>query len=229
MSQIRVVVVDGQRTFADALASRLAAEPGLLLVAAAESAAAVRGLLVSRHADVVLLDSELTEGLPLAAELARMRATNAPPVRVIMLGTVREAARIVEALRTGIAGWVPKEESIEQLLGVIRSVMRDEISLPATEVGAVLRLLLHESDERKAPLKHPLGSLTPREREVLSYLTEGIGRREVAERMHLSANTVRSHMQNLMAKLGVHTTLEAVALARRVHPHEMHPRPAPWS
>ena len=229
MTQISVVVVDGQRTFADALASRLAAEPGLRLVAAAESAAAARRLLFGRRVDVVLLDSELTEGLRLAAELACIRAATPQPVRVIMLGTVPEVTRIVEALRSGIAGWVPKEESIEQLLGVIRGVMRDETWLPATALGPVLRLLLHERDEQAASLKHPLGSLTPREREVLSYLAQGIGRREVAERMHLSANTVRSHLQNLMAKLGVHTTLEAVALARRAQLREGHSRAASWS
>jgi len=223
MTQISVVVVDGQRTFADALASRLAAEPGLLLIAAAESAAAADRLLFGRHVDVVLLDSELTEGLRLAAELACIRAATPQPVRVIMLGTVPEATRLMEALRSGIAGWVLKEESIERLLGVIRGVMRDETWLPATAVGPVLRLLL-QRDEREASLKHPLGSLTPREREVLSYLAEGIGRREVAERMHLSAHTVRSHLQNLMGKLGVHTTLEAVALARQARLSEARPR-----
>ena len=236
MTQISVFVIDGQRTFADALAFRLAAEPGLSLVAAADSAAAARRMLAGRHVDVVLLDSDLADGLDLAAELTRIHAAEltrihaaTEPVRVIMLGSVPEATRVVEALRTGIAAWVPKDESIEQLLGVIRGVMRDETRLPATAVGPVLRLLLYEHDEREALPKHPLGSLTRREREVLSYLVEGIGRREVAERMHLSAHTVRSHLQNLMGKLGVHTTLEAVALARRAQLHEARPSSASGS
>jgi two-component system NarL family response regulator len=229
MTQISVVVVDGQRTFADALAVRLAAEPGLLLVCAAESAAAARRLLAGRHVDVVLLDSELTEGLDLATDLASTGSATTRAVRVIMLGTMPAAAHIVAALRTGIAGWVPKDESIEQLLGVIRGVMRDETWLPAMAVGPVLRLLLDERDEREASSNHPLGGLTPREREVLSYLADGIGRREVAERMHLSANTVRSHLQNLMAKLDVHTTLEAVALARRAPVRAARPKVTSWS
>lgn len=215
MTQICVIVVDGQRTFADALAARLAAEPGLLLVGIAESAAAARRLRAGRDVDVVLLDSELTEGLDLAAELAGIGSGTARAVQVIMLGPMPEAARVVAALRTGIAGWVPKDESIEWLLGVIRGVMRGETWLPVTTVGPVLRLLLDERNERETSSQHPLGGLTPREREVLSYLAEGIGRLEVAERMHLSANTIRSHLQNLMGKLGVHSTLEAVALARQ--------------
>jgi DNA-binding NarL/FixJ family response regulator len=224
MTQIRVVVIDGQRTFADALAARLTVEPGLLLVAVAESAAAARRLLDGRHVDIVLLDSELPQSLDLAAELTEIRAAASRSARVIMLGPVPEAPRTVEALRTGIVGWIPKEESIEQLLRTISGVMRDEMWLPAAAMGPVLRLLLHERDEQDATVNHPLGSLTPREREVLTYLAEGIGRREAAERMHLSAHTVRSHLQNLMAKLGVHTTLEAVAVARQAQTTEPRPK-----
>jgi DNA-binding NarL/FixJ family response regulator len=224
MTQIRVVVIDGQRTFADALAARLTVEPGLLLVAVAESAAAARRLLDGRHVDIVLLDSELPQSIDLAAELTEIRAAASRSARVIMLGPVPEAPQTVEALRTGIVGWIPKEESIEQLLRTISGVMRDEMWLPAAAMGPVLRLLLHERDEQDATVNHPLGSLTPREREVLTYLAEGIGRREAAERMHLSAHTVRSHLQNLMAKLGVHTTLEAVAVARQAQTTEPRPK-----
>jgi DNA-binding NarL/FixJ family response regulator len=215
MSEISLVVVDGQCTFADALASCLAAEDGLLVVATADSAAATRRLLVGRHVDIVLLGSELPEGLHLAAELARIRPNTPRPIRVIMLGTVPEATRVVAALRAGVTAWVSKDDSIEHLLDAIRCAMRDETWLPATLVGPVLRLLLHQNDQREASQKHPLASLTPREREVLSQLAEGLGRREVGERMHLSANTVRSHLQNLMGKLKVHSTLEAVAIARQ--------------
>lgn len=229
MTQASLIVVDGQRTFADALASRLAAEPDLSVAAAAESAAAARRSLVGRHVDIALLDSELSGGLHLAAELAGVRARTSPPVQVIMLGTVPAPARMVEAVRSGIAGWVPKEESIEQLLSAIRSVLGGGTWFPGTAVGPILRLLILECDQRQASLEHPLGSLTRREREVLSHLAEGVSRREVAERMNVSGNTVRSHLQNLMAKLDVHTTLEAVALARRVQPREVHPGTVPSS
>jgi DNA-binding NarL/FixJ family response regulator len=222
MTPIKLVVIDGQRTFADALASRLAAEPDLDLVAVAESTTGARRLLNGRHVDVVLLDSELPQSLDFAAELGGMRAASTPPARVIMLGPVSEVTRTVEALRAGIAGWVPKEESLQQLLNIISGAMRDEMWLPSAAIGPVLRLLLRDHDERNAYPKHPLGSLTPRERELLAYLADGIGRREAAERMHLSANTVRSHLQNLMGKLGVHTTLEAVAVARQAEAAEAH-------
>jgi len=215
MTQISVVVIDGQRTFADAIAARLAAEPSLTVVAFAESVAAVQRLLAGRHVDIALLDAELPDSPRLAAKLAAAHTCGPRPIRVIMIGRVPEAAQIVAALRAGARGWVPKEESIEHLLEVIRGVMRGETWLPPRVVSDILRLLLDEGCEPSGSQKNPIAGLTAREQEVLSYLVQGIGRREVADRMQLSTNTVRSHLQNLMAKLGVHTTLEAVALARR--------------
>jgi DNA-binding NarL/FixJ family response regulator len=229
MAQISLVVIDGQRTFADALAERLSAEAGLVVMAAAESVAPVRRLLVGRHVDVALLDTELPEALHFATEMACARDAAPHPVRVIMLGTVPEATRIVEALRAGIAGWVQKGESIQNLLEAIRGVIRGETWLPAAAVGPVLQLLLDGSDPQPTPGTYPLAALTAREREVLSYLAQGMRRREVAEHMHLSPNTVRSHMQNLMGKLEVHTTLEAVALARRAQLRGTPVKVASWS
>jgi DNA-binding NarL/FixJ family response regulator len=170
---------------------------------------------------VVLIDSTLPEGLDLAAELTQTGTATTQRTRVILLGAVPEPVRIVEALRAGIAAWVAKEDSIQYLLDAIHGVVHDETWLPQTAVGPVLKLLLHQRDEWEASETHPLASLTPREREVLSYLAEGIGRREVAEQMKLSANTIRSHLQNLMAKLEVHSSLEAVALARRANASDM--------
>jgi DNA-binding NarL/FixJ family response regulator len=212
MAQISLVVIDGQRTFADALAERLSSEVSLRVVATADSVPSVSRLLVGRHVDIALLDTELPDGLHFATNMARADAPH--PVRVIMMGAVPEAARIVEALRAGITGWVRKGDSVEHLLEAIQGVMRGETWLPATAVGPVLRLLLY-GHGRPASETDPLVTLTSREREVLSFLAQGMGRREVAKHMHLSPNTVRSHMQNLMGKLKVHTTLEAVALARR--------------
>jgi DNA-binding NarL/FixJ family response regulator len=208
MTRISVAVIDGQRAFADALASRLAAEPDLQVVAVSASAAAARRLLDDHYLDVVLLDSELAQDLRPPADMS-------PPPRVILLGPVPDATRTVEALHVGITGWVPKEESIKHLLDVVRGVMRGEIWLPDKAVGPVLRFLLQQPRERDTSSTDPLTRLTPREREVLAYLTLGISRREAAERMHLSAGTVRTHVQHLMGKLGVHSALEAVAVARQ--------------
>jgi DNA-binding NarL/FixJ family response regulator len=209
--KIRVLIVDQQLTFRDALAARLRAEDDLEVVAETQSTESARRVLVGRPTDVILLDAELPDdsGFVFCAEMTRR--VHAP--RVVMLSAGSDAQRIVDAVRSCAVGWVRKGESIDHLLGVIRGVVRGETWLPPAELGGVLRLLIEEQNERRGR-DELLAVLTPRERDVLFHLVEGAGRKEVAERLQLSANTVRTHLQSLMAKLGVHSTLEVVALTR---------------
>jgi DNA-binding NarL/FixJ family response regulator len=209
--KVQVLIVDQQRTFHDALAVRLRAEPDLAVAAEAQSTESARRALTGRAADVILLDAELP-GDSAFAFCTKMTQRVDPP-RVVMLSVVSDARRIVAAVRAGAAGWVRKDASIDHLLCVIRGVVRGETWLPPTELGGVLRLLIEDKDDRQDG-DELLAALTPREQEVLFHLVQGAGRKEVAERLQLSANTVRTHLQSLMGKLGVHSTLEVVALTR---------------
>jgi DNA-binding NarL/FixJ family response regulator len=208
---ISVFVIDAERTFADALSARLEAEADIDIVMPLHPKAPAPSLILGRHADVVLLDADLPDSL--AANLCEELAARAEAPRVVMMSSNSRANRVAEAVRAGAAGWVRKDESLDHLLQVVRGVVAGETWLPRAEMGAVLRLLLEEREQRRES-DRLLAALTPREREILSCLADGAGRRDVAERLHLSANTVRTHLQNLMAKLGVHSTLEAVALTR---------------
>ena len=203
--KITAVVIDEERTFADALAIRLDAEEDIKVVAVAQRTAASMGW----HADIILLDFDL------AGSIRFCQAASRPPnaTRVIMLSRTSEPSRIVAAIKAGACAWVRKDESMEHLLRVLRGVARGETWLPPAETGNVLSILLRKRDGRKDG-DRLLALLTPRERQVLACLAEGAGRKQVAERLNLTANTVRTHQQNIMAKLGVHSTLEAVALTR---------------
>jgi DNA-binding NarL/FixJ family response regulator len=218
---LRVVVVDQQRTFADALAARLGGEDDLTVIGMVPPATPDAGFIVAGGVDIVLLDGDLPEDASLSLCLQISGRDDAP--QVIMLSDSAEPQRIVRAIRAGAAAWVRKNETIDQLLLVLRAVARGEMWLPPAEMSHVVRLLLHEQDEQRTD-DGLFAALTPREREVLRHLTEGFGREDVAEQLHLSRNTVRTHLQNLMAKLGVHSTLEAVVMARsRLEPRS----PAP--
>jgi DNA-binding NarL/FixJ family response regulator len=220
---LNVFLIDKERTFADALAARLEAEDDIEVVMAVHRQAPAPSLIVGRHADVVLLDADLPDDA--AIRLCEELSGRADAPRVVMLSRSSEASRIADSVRVGASAWVRKGESLEYLLQVIRGAAAGETWLPPAETGAVLRLLLQEQ-KQQGESDRLLASLTPREREVLACLAEGAGRQDVAERLHLSANTVRTHLQNLMAKLGVHSTLEAVAVTRSqlaVLPHLAEP------
>jgi two-component system NarL family response regulator len=208
---IRVLIVDQHLAFRDALATRLQTEQDLAVLAKAHSAEFAASVLVGRQADVILLDADLPDQSAIAFS-TEMTQRQDPP-RIVMLSVASEPERIVAAMRAGAAAWVRKDESVDHLLSVIRGVVRGESWLPPRELGAVLNRLIEHQDHRRDS-DDLLAVLTPRERDVLFLLAEGAGRNEVARRLQLSANTVRTHLQSLMSKFGVHSALEVVALAR---------------
>ncbi|MFD5098392.1 helix-turn-helix transcriptional regulator [Streptomyces albidochromogenes] len=237
MARIRVLVVDDHRIFAESLAAALAAEPDVEVAAAGSGPAALRALeraaAESRRFDVMLVDADLgasaaqppravqvpeqgegegglVDGIALVAGVR----TGQLAVRSVVLAERDDPSRAALALQAGAAGWVAKDCSLQRLLAVIRGVLRDETHLPPALLTGVLRELT-AARKHRTESERLVQSLTPREREVLRCMVAGLGRKAVAERLFLSPHTVRTHMQNVLGKLGVHSTLAAVALARR--------------
>jgi DNA-binding NarL/FixJ family response regulator len=210
--EIRVLIADRERTFAEALAARLEGEEDITVVGAVQARTLGPWLTAANSADVIVVDADLPGAVTnrLYAELV----SRAAAAKVIMLSASSEPERIMSAVRAGASAWVRKDQSLEDLLRVIRGVVRGETWLPPAETGKVIRLLLQEQERRQRG-ERLFASLTPRERAVLACLAEGAGHPEaIAKQLHLSVNTVRTHLRNIMAKLGVRSALEAVALAR---------------
>jgi len=207
-----ILILLQERAFADALAIRLESEPDLKVVAALDATALPRAFADNR-ADVALLDADLADNAAFGLYQELCQAPDAP--YVVCLGHSSDPESIVRAIRAGATGWVRQDESLVRLIYVIRAVARGETWLPSDQTGEVLQLLMRRPD-RDEGADRLLATLTGREREVLRCLAKGYRRCDVAEHLHMSPNTVRTHLQNLMAKLGVHTALEAVALTHQV-------------
>ena len=207
---VDVLVIDRQRTFADAVAVWLETAAGVASATAVYSAQSAQCVVAGSHVDIVLVDGDMPDNVSLT--LCAEAACRDHPPRIIVLSASAEAGRILAAIRAGAVAWVRKDESGEHLLQVIGRVARGETWVPPSELGHVFQLLLDELSEVRE--EDPLAALTRRERDVLLQVAQGADRKEVAERLHLSVNTVRTHMQSLMAKLGVHSALEAVAVTR---------------
>ncbi|MFI1017496.1 LuxR C-terminal-related transcriptional regulator [Streptomyces sp. NPDC020965] len=237
MVRIRVLVVDDHRIFAESLAAALAAESDVDVAAAGSGPAALRCLdraaADGRPFDVMLVDADLGIGGPgVRTPVARAVSDDGddgivdgislvagvrsgqPAVRTVVLAEKDDPCRAALALQAGASGWVAKDCSLQRLLAVIRGVLRDETHLPPALLTGVLRELT-AARKHRTESERLVESLTPREREVLRCMVAGLGRKAVAERLFLSPHTVRTHMQNVLGKLGVHSTLAAVALARR--------------
>jgi len=209
---ISIFIADQERAFAEALAARLGDEEDITVVGAIQVRTQGSWLVAAKSAEILVVDGDLPDAAVkrLCAEAAGSTGSS----RVVALSFSSEPERIVNAVRAGAAAWVRKDQSLEYLLRVIRGVVRGETWLPPSETGEVMRLLLLEQ-ERRQQSERLFASLTTRERVVLARLAEGAGNPEaIAKQLHLSTFTVRTHLRNIMAKLGVHSALEAVALAR---------------
>jgi DNA-binding NarL/FixJ family response regulator len=209
MTGIPLLVVDDHALFADALQARLAQEPDLGPVAVAYGPReAIRQVATARPA-VVVLDLVLGDasGLDLVEEVR----TVAPETRVVILTGVDSVQDAVTAACRGARAWLPKTVDANHLVRVVRGVSRGEAWFAPDLLGPVLTELTTRSGARP----DPLAALTARETQVLQCMVDGLSRPQIATRLRVSENTVRTHTQNLIAKLGVHSSLESVALALR--------------
>lgn len=205
---IWLAVVDRNRVFADVIAARLGAEQDIQVLRCTDEPAAFPQLVGRSAVDVVLADAGLfaPEEIPAGAP-GRCRAA------IVLMAEARDQALLLPAVRAGVRGWVPRSAPIDTLLTAVREAAGGGTWLPPTALTRVLGELLSEP-EHDDPVRALLATLTPREREVLSCLAEGLGRPAAAARLRMSTNTVRTHVQSILAKLEVSSALAAVALWR---------------
>jgi DNA-binding NarL/FixJ family response regulator len=215
--EYRVVVVDDQLTFAEALASRLDVEPDLEVVAALGSVEALWDFLAHRQVDLVLLglDHDPSGTNSKGPDALRQLGRRHPSVRVVVMASHTDAWTVAEAIEAGVSGWVPKDLGIDKLLDTVTGVRHEETWIPADVLTGALRVLT-ENRRHAGARRTVLHRLTPRERDVLQCLVDGLNRHEIADHLFLSPNTVRTHVQHLLRKLGVHSSLTAAAIAREL-------------
>jgi len=228
---IQLAIIDGSRIFADALAARLSAEPDIRVLRCATGSAALRQAVTYSSVDVVLGDAALfePEGIDNATSSvpSRVDSADATPGRttpaLVLLADSGDRNRLAPAVRRGVRGWVPRDCTVDELLAAIREAAVGGTWMPPKVLTAVLEELTWRPPPDD-PARALLARLTPREQDVLTCLADGLGRVEVAARLHVSTNTVRTHVQSILSKLGVNSAIAAVALLRKAATASAPPR-----
>ena len=210
MRRISVLVADDHQVFADALQAFLSDAEDIGPVWVAYSAAEALRRVQHAPVDVAVVDYALGDAT--GADVATRLGEIAPHTPVIVLSGIDALDAVVDALVAGVRGWLPKMVDTDHLLRAIRGVHAGEMWLDRALLGAAMPELLNRL---LRPPPDPLDVLTEREREVLDCMVDGLNRNQIATLLHVSGNTVRTHTQNVIKKLGVHSSLEAVTLALR--------------
>ena len=201
---MRIVVCDDHRVLLEALSHALSTRGYTVEATASTPAEAVAA--VKRHEpDLLLVDVSFPDGSGLDA--AREVISHHPRTRVVILTGSDDASTAMEAARIGVAGYIRKDQ---RLSAIAEALCRAAAGEPWVDATALKRLRSAQSNAT-AP-RHPVDELTRQERVVLAMLEEGLSTAEIVRRMGIGTSTVRSHIQAILTKLGVHSRVQAVAM-----------------
>jgi DNA-binding NarL/FixJ family response regulator len=203
----RVLLADSQPLFNEALEALFSRDRTHVVVgrcsSAEEAFSAVGGLLP----DLMLVDSAL--GLDGSPNLVTRLLEAHPGVKLVVLGDDRDVDLMLAAIRAGAAGVVGKTHGASTVLRVADAVLAGEAAIPR----AMLLELARRMAAKDRSADSPLARLSPRERQVLALLSRGWDNARIGRDLFISQHTVRTHIQNILEKLGMHSKLEAATFA----------------
>jgi DNA-binding NarL/FixJ family response regulator len=206
MAMARVLLADSQPLFNEALEALFSRDDAHQVIGRCSSADDAFTHVASLRPDLVLVDAAL--GLEGSPNLVKRMLEASPEARVIVLGDDHDADLLLAAIRAGAAGVVGKTYGASTVLRVAGAVLEGE--------GAVPRAMLLGLARRMAATDRPnspLSRLSPRERQVLALLSRGWDNARIGRDLFISQHTVRTHIQNILEKLGMHSKLEAATFA----------------
>lgn len=207
---IRLLLVDDQELFLQGLSMILESQEGLEIVGTVLDGEQAIARTRELQPDVVLMDIRMPVLDGVSATAAIRRESPAPPPHVIVLTTIRQDKAVVDALRAGASGFLLKDARPEFLVQSIRAVVDGQQVIAPAETFDLLRAF---APARPAPDTSILAELTVRERELFALAARGLSNSEIATQLWVAETTVKTHMRAILAKLGVASRVQLIALA----------------
>jgi DNA-binding NarL/FixJ family response regulator len=205
-----VVLIDDNRLLRDGLSTLLSAQ-GLSVVATARSGHEALREVARVKPQLVLLDSALgdREGPMFVREMRQ----SFPDIKLIVMGLLPAHDEFVEFIKAGVRGFILKDATIEVFVSTIMAVADGASVLPPLLAGTLFAPGAAQPRARGKRGAKAAVRMTAREREVIACISDGMGNKEIADRLHVATHTVKSHVHNILEKLALHTRLEVAAYA----------------
>ncbi|NQD40307.1 response regulator [Glutamicibacter halophytocola] len=203
MTTISVLLVDDHLVVRSGLKALLDTQPDIEVIAEADSGEAALRILENLSPDVVVMDLAMGAGMDGIDAIKEIHQRNAKQA-VLVFTTYDSDADIVRAVDAGAMGYLLKDAAPEEIFSAVRGASNGKSVMSAPVASKLFRRL-----------RNPDEALTPREAELLSLLVEGLGNKELSQRLFISEATVKTHLAHIYAKLGVETRVEAITTAIR--------------
>lgn len=207
--KIRLLLVDDHAVIRSGLRMLLQSQPDMRIVAEAETGNQAVQMMHRHEPDVVLMDIQMPDmnGIEATKKIKAIRGETA----VLALTMHEDDQYFFAMLQAGASGYVPKRAAPDELVSAIRTVYRGEVFLYPSLASRLVQTYLGQSPEEEE--NETLDKLTPREKEVLTLIAEGLTNPEIAEKLVISVKTVDRHRENIMQKLNLHSRVDLVKYA----------------
>lgn len=213
MKKIRLLLIEDNRLLRDGITSMLKEHPDLKVVAALGTGEKVLPKIQAFDPDVILLDVGLRSQNSL--EIVKSIKNKSNKVRVIVMHLIPTQADILDFVKAGSSGLIMKDATVSDFLRTIRSVAQGEKVLPSHLTESLFSQIVERAVKSTGNDKLIESvRMTKRERQVIELIADGLMNKEIAQKLHLSTFTVKSHVHNILEKLALHTRLQ---IARYAH------------
>jgi len=207
---IRVFLVDDHEVVRRGVHDLLDAEPDIEVVGEAGTVGHALARGPALRPDVAILDVRLPDGDGIG--VCRELRSRVPELACLMLTSFDDDDALLDAIMAGAAGYVLKQIKGSDLISAVRTVASGQSMLDPATTARLMSSLRHQ-EEPASPQDETLATLTPREREILELIGEGLTNRQIGKRLFLSEKTVKNHISRMLAKLGVERRIQAAVLA----------------
>lgn len=214
---IRVFLLDDHEIVRRGVKDMLEAEGDIKVVGEAGTASSALARIPALRPDVAVLDVRLPDGDGIS--VCRELRDRMPELACLMLTSFDDEDALLDAIMAGASGYVLKQIKGSDLVSAVRTVASGQSMLDPETTARLMRSLRADPEETPS-LPPELASLSPRERDILALIGDGLTNREIGRKLYLSEKTVKNHISRLLAKLGVQRRVQAAVLASHLEPQD---------
>lgn len=213
MKKIQILLIEDNRLLRDGIASMLKKQPDMHVVATVGNGENILLMIGKNKPNIILLDLGLRNQNSL--QIVRLTRQHFPKIKLIVMDLIPLQADVFEFVQAGVSGFILKDAHIAEFFKTIRSVYNGAQVLPPHLTGSLFsQIVEHAINGSKPSVIEESVSMTKRERQVIELISDGATNKEIAQKLHLSTYTVKSHVHNILEKLALNTRVQ---IAKHAH------------